>query len=84
MSKSPFVAVDDATASSPSYPLLRRAQRLSFVIWCLMDNILAGYVPAAQTRQSLLELDSTTERLEAAKRGLDAINTLLRKTLEGR
>eukprot|EP00562_Extubocellulus_spinifer_P009499 CAMPEP_0178492936 /NCGR_PEP_ID=MMETSP0696-20121128/12205_1 /TAXON_ID=265572 /ORGANISM="Extubocellulus spinifer, Strain CCMP396" /LENGTH=519 /DNA_ID=CAMNT_0020120897 /DNA_START=44 /DNA_END=1599 /DNA_ORIENTATION=- len=71
-SKSPFVAVDDA---APAYPDLRRAQRLSFGIWVLLDSLLAGFSPAASTRQSVLELDSIWERLDAALRGLNAINT---------
>lgn len=80
MNKSPFVSVD-RVAGGPSYPPLRRAQRFSFAIWTLLESIMIGYDPAEQTRQSVLELKSVRERLEAAKRGLDAINVQLRKTL---
>ena len=33
---------------------LRRAQRLSFAIWVLLDSSLAGYGPASGTLQSVL------------------------------
>ena len=49
LSKSPFVVVDQV---APSYPKLRRAQRLSYVIWMLLDSILAGFDPSASTRQA--------------------------------
>jgi len=78
MNKSPFVLVNNA---APNYPPLRRAQRFSFAIWTLLEIVMVGYDPADQTRQSVLELESVTERLQAAKRGLDTINVQLRKTL---
>ena len=80
-SRSPFVSVSEA---APDYPALRRAQRLSFGIWVLLDNVLAGYAPAGSIRQDVLELESVEERLDAALRGLNALNSTLKKTLEQR
>ena len=80
-SKSPFVSVCEA---APDYPPLRRAQRLSFAVWVLLDNVLAGYGPAGSIRQDVLELESIEERLDAALRGLNALNSSLKKTLEQR
>lgn len=80
-SKSPFVPVCEA---APDYPPLRRAQRLSFAVWVLLDNMLAGYGPAGSIRQDVLELASIEERLDAALRGLNALNSSLKKTLEQR
>ena len=80
-SKSPFVHVCEA---APDYPPLRRAQRLSFAVWVLLDNVLAGYGPAGSIRQDVLELESIEERLDAALRGLNALNSSLKKTLEQR
>ena len=78
-SMSPFVPVCEA---APDYPPLRRAQRLSFAVWVLLDNVLAGYGPAGSIRQDVLELASIEERLDAALRGLNALNSSLKKTLE--
>lgn len=80
-SRSPFVSVSEA---APDYPALRRAQRLSFGIWVLLDNVLAGYAPAGSIRQDVLELESIEKRLDAALRGLNALNSTLKKTLEQR
>ena len=78
-SKSPFVLLSSSTVK---YPTLRRAQRLSFVIWSILDTLLAGYDPAIQTRQSVLELTSTRERLLAADRGIQAINRALQQVVK--
>jgi len=80
-SMSPFVSVSEA---APHYSALRRAQRLSFAVWILLDNVLAGYAPAGSIRQDVLELESIEERLDAALRGLNALNSTLKKTLEQR
>ena len=80
-SKSPFVSISEV---APNYPALRRAQRLSFGVWVLLDNVLAGYGPAGSIRQDVLELESVEERLDAALRGLNALNSSLKKTLEQR
>ena len=80
-SKSPFIAIDDA---APIYPDLRRALRLSFGVWVILDSLMAGFSPAAATRQSVLEIESIWERLDAALRGLNAINIALKDALEKR
>ena len=83
-SKSPFVRYDYADSALKSYPAMRRAQRLSFVVWILLENIglvggdERGSVSRPISRQEILELPSITERLEAAKGRLDAINDALR------
>jgi Lon protease-like protein len=57
--KSPFLRV----AENPSYPPLRRARRLSYAIWILLDTILGSSAP---NRQSLLECETMMERLLSA------------------
>lgn len=76
--KSPFVRV----CLCESYPALRRANRLSYAIWILLDNILAA-VGAKDTlsQQDLLELKSVNDRLELAFRHLESINTVLRNSM---
>jgi len=68
-SKSPFVRVDNMQGYSP----LRRAQRLSYVIWILTDTVMALIDDDSLTRQDILEMESTEERLEAALQKLDLI-----------
>ncbi|KAL3923540.1 MAG: hypothetical protein SGILL_001599 [Bacillariaceae sp.] len=70
--KSPFLRV----AENPSYPPLRRARRLSYAIWILLDNILGSSAP---NRQSLLECETMTERLVSACDQLNDISTALRE-----
>lgn len=74
--KTPFVR----TSLCGSYPSFRRANRLSYVIWILLNTLLAkvgatGY----PSPQELLELPSTEERLELACAHLESINTVLRR-----
>jgi Lon protease-like protein len=75
--KSPFVRV----AQCPTYPSVRRASRLSYVIWILIDSILHLTGKDAPTRQDLLEMTSVAERLRATYQQLNATNTNLRKAL---
>ena len=88
-SKSPFVRYDYAANTKSPYPSLRRAQRLSFVVWVLLENIAIlgdedeNVATKLLSRQEILELGSITERLEAAKTRLDAINQAL-KIVAGR
>ena len=79
--KSPFVQVDSMNLSS--YPDLRRARRLSFAVWFLLDTILATDEADEDelTRQDVLEMESIFERLKAAKKKLDAINGTLKFVL---
>ena len=82
-SKSPFVRYDYADNDVTMYPKLRRAQRLSFVVWILLESIGIvgeddrGGVSRPISRQEILEFPSITERLEAAKERLGAINDAL-------
>ena len=83
-SKSPFVRYDYADNDVTTYPIMRRAQRLSFVVWILLESIGIvgeddrGGVSRPISKQEILEFPSITERLEAAKGRLDAINDALR------
>lgn len=78
-SKSPFVRYDFGDNSASQYPGLRRAQRLSFVVWILVENIGmvgdGGRRPL--TRQQILEIPTISERLQAAKARLNDINDAL-------
>ena len=80
-SKSPFVRVDEI--GNENYSPLRRAQRLSYVVWTLTDKIalpLEGgkdiYGP-----ETILGLTSTTERLELATEKIIKVCLLLKKVL---
>ena len=80
-SKSPFVRVDEITsANHSSYSPLRRAQRLSYAIWLLLDVLaMTGAEPAPPPRDVILSMDSIGERLFAAKLTIDGINVILKK-----
>ena len=81
-SMSPFVSICEA---APDYSALRRAQRLSFAVWVLLDNLMAaGPGATGSIRQDVLELESIEKRLDAALRGLNALNLTLKKALEQR
>jgi hypothetical protein len=68
--KFPFVRI----AENSSYPLLRRASRLSYVIWVILDSIV---LEGAPTKQDLLEETSIAKRLEKAQMRLKTVNMLL-------
>ena len=69
-------------SSSPSYSNLRRAQRMSYAIWLLLDGLaMTGAQPAPPSRDLILGMNSIGERLDAAKRTLDGINGILRKMI---
>jgi hypothetical protein len=76
--QSPFVRVDDLLG----YPALRRAQRLSYTVWTLTDTIteMVG-TDDSLSKQDVLEMDSTEERLEAAMTKIDVIIDISRKLL---
>jgi hypothetical protein len=80
--KSPFVRVDEISSSnSSSYSHLRRAQRLSYSIWLLLDGLaMTGAQPPPPPRNVILAMD-IEERLNAAKQTLDGINSILRKII---
>ena len=77
-SKSPFVRVDDLKGYSP----LRRAQRFSYAIWTLTDTVVA-LDDNDVTKQDVLEMTSTTERLEAAMDKIHLISNVIRGVLKG-
>jgi len=72
----PFVHVGMNKGKYDAYPGLRRAQRLSFVIWVLLEQIL---VDGDQTmsRQMILETDSIAERLRSSMVMMRKISTIL-------
>lgn len=70
--KSRFVRV----TSCRHYPALRRAQRLSYTIWILLDS-LGG----APSKQGVLEETSIGRRLELALQKLEGVNDSLQEVL---
>ncbi len=74
-SKSPFVRADNMMGYSP----LRRAQRLSFVVWTLADTVMAISNEETLTRQDILEIESTEERLEIALSKFEQISAVIRE-----
>ena len=80
--KSPFVRVDHVTANSSKYSTLRRAHRLSFVIWMLLDGLsVTGTDPTPPTRSDVLRMSSVLARLEAAKNTIDGVNDILKRLI---
>jgi Lon protease-like protein len=76
--KSPFVQVDDVAST---YPALRRAHRLSYAVWMLLESIVVEGTKAV-SQQTILEMESISARLLAAKMHLDGINYALRLVSE--
>ena len=58
------------------YPARRRAQRLSFAVWVLLDPLVEG--AREQARQPVLETKDTASRLRAAIARISEINAALR------
>lgn len=79
-SKTPFVRVDNSEEYSP----IRRAQRFSFVVWMLTDTVIALANDEELTRQHVLEMESTIERLEAAESKLDVICAVISQILDSK
>jgi hypothetical protein len=63
-------------SQNQSYPPLRRAARLSYIIWFTLEAI--GKSP---TKQALLEETSTANRLVAALQKIDTVNKSLRSQM---
>jgi hypothetical protein len=80
--KSPFVRVDQITAASSKYSPLRRAQRLSYVIWLLLAGIaFTGSDHPPPSRSDVLKMTSILVRLEAAKKTIDGVNDILKQLI---
>lgn len=75
-SKSPFVRADDLKDYSP----LRRAQRLSYIVWTLTDTVVALEEDCI-SKQDVLEIKSTKERLKRAVERIHQISKALREIL---
>ena len=76
-SRSRFVRVDSHCVN---YPPIRRAQRLSFVIWTLTESIMSSGDEGSEfSHQQILELDMVEKRLDAAVRKLQLISMVLRQ-----
>jgi len=75
--QSPFVRVDNMVGYDP----LRRAQRLSYLVWTLADTVIALAQDANFTRQDILEIESTEERLETAVAKFELISNVIRELL---
>lgn len=84
--QSPFVRVDQITASSSKnssqYSPLRRAQRLSYAVWLLLDGIaITGSDSRPLLRSDVLRMTSILARLDAAKRTIDGVNEILKQLI---
>lgn len=85
----PFVRVDDiarrngtAAINSNKYSSLRRALRISNVIWILLGGLaMSGADPPPPSTYEILATESIGERLNAAKLVLDGVNGVLRKLI---
>lgn len=72
------------------YPTLRRSRRLSYVVWALLGRYTNMVEEAYEglrgtafpTKQDILEMDSTAERLTATKKTIQRINKILLLELE--
>lgn len=104
-SKSPFVRVDKNNKNEDQaegnhtiipYSALRRAQRLSYVVWTLTDSIALPDTSTSSNTSStsgsstssnryspeqILQITSTKERLELAKDKMEQVCLLLKKVL---
>lgn len=78
-----FVRVDKFTETSKSsYPSIRRAQRLSYVIWLLLEGLsVSGAQPAPPSRDVILNMSSIEERLKVANMTLEGINFILKRMI---
>lgn len=70
------------------YPSLRRAHRLSYIIFILLESFVVTASPIGtepdNPRQQLLEITSLSDRLEEAYDRLEEISAELRKVLDER
>merc|ERR1711957_1009591 len=79
-----FVRVSTA-AGKGSYPELRRARRLSYTVWFLLEKVGAcGEGTDGPGRQEVLLMRDVADRLRAASEALKGHNGALRRVLEER
>jgi hypothetical protein len=76
-SQSPFVRLSKAY---PDYPPHRRASRLSYAVWLLLESIAIG--EQVMDRQKLLELRRIGDRLQLAIQQLQIVNDVLQMMLK--
>ena len=77
----------DQLKTVEGYPRLRRARRLSYTVWALLDTILGDdYIKEEDriTKQQILEMNSTTARLKIALLRVRQINETLQQVLESK
>ena len=73
---------NDNDTNCACYSPLRRAQRFSYVVWTLSESIALTETDVDRySRQNILEIDSTKERLELAIEKMDKICILIRQVL---
>lgn len=77
LSQTPFCRISE---QYPLYPPIRRASRLSYAIWALLEGIGVGRV--GLTRQDLLQMASVQKRLQATLKYLEAINEVIEQMME--
>ena len=68
-SKSPFVRLSRAF---PSYPILKRASRFSYVVWVLLDTV--SFNSQLASKGEVLRTLSLRERLRTAKHAFERLN----------
>jgi len=74
--------LSSSSSSSTTYSTLRRACRMSYAIWLLLDGLaVTGSQPPPPPRNVILNMSSVGERLNAAKQTLDGINGVLRRMI---
>lgn len=78
-SKSPFVRL---SRTYPEYSPMRRAGRLSYAVWLLLDSIAIGGEKDVDRKQELLETQGICERLQKAIAQLSAVNFAIQNMLE--
>lgn len=78
----------DAMEIASGYPVLRRSGRLSYMVWVLLEDLLAEHCDLFTkekmilSAQDILEMTSISQRLYAAKRKLEEINCVLEEVLD--
>lgn len=78
---------DTPMEATSEYPALRRSRRLSYIVWVLVEDLISMYSDLIGeqrmilSRQDILEMTSISQRLFAARRKLEDINSVLSKVV---